>query len=371
MNSHLPAAKEPSLQLQQFSTTTTTDSRERGRQLGQRFGDKLRRTSQLYIDFFVSMGLESGWIRATAERSHDALRGWRPYLAQELEACAAAAEIPAWHLYVVNARTEILAAASLAGGAECSTAVHTQPGQAAPQTIQTWDWHDELSPDGLLLELKSGSGNTVKLFTEYGALGKIGVNSDGIGLHFNILSHASDDDSGGVPVHAIARAILDEATSLDDAIAIAASARVSASTAFTIVGGSDPDRDLISIETSPAGLRVVEADPTGWLIRTNHFLDPELGSGDTIPANSATTERFAHLESMRNHMSGLQIRDMAHAMCGAAGPAAVVCFHPDYEKPVADRWKTLLTVGIDVTACALDLSPSNPYDASLTGFTRF
>ncbi|MFJ6419264.1 C45 family autoproteolytic acyltransferase/hydolase [Paeniglutamicibacter sp. NPDC091659] len=358
------------MHLQRFSTTTT-DPQERGRQIGARWSEQIRNTSELYVGFFVAMGLDHDWIRTKAEHSHDALRIWRPALAEELDACSLGAGVPAWHLQAVNARTEILAAAASAGGAECSTVIYSPSGANAPQTIQTWDWHEELVPEGLLLELIPAPGRTVKLFTEFGALGKIGVNSHGIGLHFNILSHVSDDASGGVPVHAIARAILDEASTLEDAVAIAASARVSASTALTVVSSNGYAPGSVSIELSPAGTRVVPMDGNGWLIRTNHFLDPGLGVGDTIPSNSATRERFAHLESARTDMAGREANEMASAMCGNEGPEAVVCFHPDYNLPAIDQWKTLLTIRLDTIACDLEVAATNPYEASLTGFTRF
>ena len=360
------------MHLQRFSTTTT-DSNERGRQIGERWSEHLRTTSKLYLDFFIAAGLEHDWIRETAMRSHDSLRAWRPALAAELDACALGAGMAPWHLQVVNARTEIIAGAASAAGAECSTAIYCPPGGDAQQTIQTWDWHEELVPEGLLLEICPEPGKSVKVFTEFGALGKIGVNSNGIGVHFNILSHTSDDASGGVPVHAIARAILDEANTLEDAIAIACSARVSASTALTIASsnGSGSAPGAISIELSPAGTRVVPMDHTGWLIRTNHFLDPELGAGDTIASNSVTRERFAHLQSVRTAMAGLDATEMARAMCGDDGPGAVVCFHPDYKLPAVDRWKTLLTIRLDTSAGELEVAASNPYEASLSGFTRF
>ena len=55
------------------------------------------------------------------------------------------------------------------------------------------------------------------------------------------------------------------------------------------------------------------------------------------------------------------------AMCGAAGDRAVVCFHPDLSMPDTERWETLLTVGIDTDACALDYVAGNPHDLARDG----
>ncbi|POX42427.1 peptidase C45 [Streptomyces sp. Ru73] len=350
--------------------TVTVDPRERGALLGTRFGAQVRRVAQLYLDHFAVLGVPAERVRELAERSHAALRAWAPGLAEESDACADAADIERWQVAAVGARTEILATCPPAGAGECSTAVFAPVG-AVPETVQTWDWHDLLVPEALLHELSPRAGRTVKLFTEFGAAGKIGVNSAGLGVHFNILFHASDGASGtggGVPVHAIARRILDAADTLDEALAVASSAQVSASTSLTVVtrGGG-----AASLELSPAGLAVVPADAQGWLLHTNHFLDAGLGAGDVCPADSSTAERHAHLRTVRAAMPGLAPAERAKALCGDAGADAVVCMRPDAAKAPHEQWGTLLTIGLDVGRCAIDYLAGTPDETAKRGLARF
>ncbi|WP_234106949.1 C45 family autoproteolytic acyltransferase/hydolase, partial [Streptomyces venezuelae] len=171
--------------------TQTTDPRERGTALGTRFGDQVSRIAELYLEHFATLAIPEAQVRAIATRSHEALRAWAPALAEESDACADASGVARWQVAAVGARTEILAACPAPGKGECSTAVFAPPGMP-PQTMQTWDWHDSLVPDALLHELTPRAGRTVKLFTEFGVPGKIGVNSAGLGVHFNILFHATD-----------------------------------------------------------------------------------------------------------------------------------------------------------------------------------
>ncbi|MFJ8546085.1 C45 family autoproteolytic acyltransferase/hydrolase [Streptomyces sp. NPDC093586] len=348
-------------------TTETADPRDRGSLLGTRFGSRIRRGAELYLDHFAVLGVPVEQARAIAERSHAALRDWAPALAEESDACADAAGVARWAVAAVGARTEILAACPPAGAGECSTAVFA-PAGAVPQTVQTWDWHDVLVPDALLHELSPAPGRTVKLFTEFGAPGKIGVNSAGLGVHFNILFHRSDSDAGGVPVHAVARRILDEADTLDEAVALAATAQVSASTSLTVV---TRDSGAASLELSPAGLAVVPAGEDGWLLHTNHFLDAGLGAGDVCPADSSTAERLAHLRDVRAVMAGLAPAERAKALCGETGAGAVVCMRPDPARPPHEQWGTLLTVALDVDGCALDHAAGTPAEAAELGFARF
>lgn len=357
-------------------TSTARSPRERGVDIGRTWDAPTRTAAKLYYDFFATLGVAPQTVRAVAEQSHEALRSWSPALAEEAEGWADGAGLETWQLGVVNARTEILAAApKKASSHECSTAVYAPAGHGAPQTLQTWDWHDDLAPEGLLLELTPAPGRTTKTFTEFGTLGKIGVNSEGLGLHFNILSHASDDDSAGVPVHAIARRILDEASSIDEAIAIASSARVSASTVYTVftatADSSSTPRQAVSIEVSPAGTGVVEAGSDGWLLHTNHFLDPHLALGDAIDDGALSPQRLAHLGQVRTGLAGLGITDRAKHFCASEGESSVVCFHPDASAPRHEQWQTLLTISVNTGACSLDYAAANPADAARGGFTIF
>ncbi|WP_341996974.1 C45 family peptidase [Microbacterium sp. LWH7-1.2] len=347
-----------------------TDAAARGRELGSAFGPQYARTAALYLTHFAELGIPATQVRAITESCREALAAWAPGLAAESDAIADAAGVERWRLAAVAARTEILAVAPPRLEGECSTAVHVGPGVAA-ETLQTWDWHDFLVPDGLLLEFAVSSGRRVKMFTEFGTPGKIGVNSAGLGLHFNILSHRTDSDAGGVPVHAVARRVLEEARSVEEARRIAASATVSASTVLTVFETDGTGSRAASLELSPAGLGVVRPADDGWLFHTNHFLDPALFAGDTMPADSTTMERFAHLDDVRDALAGLDPTARALAACGGQGDAAEICMAPDPALPRIDQWATLLTVAVDTEGFALDVFPGRPDEAAAAGLVRF
>lgn len=352
------------------AVSTQQDPALRGRELGMEFGGRYSRVAELYLQHFEDLGIPSMVVRRIATSSHEALAGWAPGLAAEGDAIAEASGTEPWQLAAVGARTEILAAQPPRTEGECSTAVLTGAGRA-PETLQTWDWHDFLVPDGLLVGFVSDAGRAVKMFTEFGTAAKIGVNDAGIGLHFNILAHSADSDLGGVPVHAIARRVLDEATDLEEAEELAASAVCSASTSLTVFQASPNGSRAACFELSPAGMRVVRPDDDGWLFHTNHFLDPALQRGDVMPAESTTAERYRHLEGRRKAMAGLAPADRAGAACGGDGEAAVICMSPDTQKPLIEQWKTLLTIGVDASGFALHYYPGRPDEAAMHGMARF
>ncbi|MBA1204391.1 peptidase C45 [Pseudomonas capeferrum] len=349
--------------------TETRSPLERGRQIGERFAEQIRHTTNLYLDFFPRVGVTVREAQRIGENSLAALEAWSPDLASEVIAMACAADLPQWQLASLNARTEVLAAR--ARHSECSTTVHAPRGPRAPQTLQTWDWHDSLCPHGLMLALHTARGMHVKLFCEFGMLAKLGVNSAGLGLHFNILHHISDNDGGGVPVHAIARRLLEEASSVDEAIELARSARVSASTVLTVFSREDSSPRAASIELSPARTELVLPREDGWLLHTNHFLDPRLSLGEQVADRAETQCRLGHLEQVIGQMDSTDLRARAEAMCGADGDSAPICFHPDMTMPDTERWQTLLSVGIDTEHCRLEYVAGTPLQLAKAGFERF
>ncbi|WP_163509463.1 C45 family autoproteolytic acyltransferase/hydolase [Fodinicola acaciae] len=304
-----------------------------GRAFGERWHADIHATVAGYAELFAAHKAKR--VRVWSEQALAAIDAWSPDLATEIRDIAAGAGLEAWQVASLNARTEILAAARVSGVGECSTAVLLDP---VPRTIQTWDWVDRLSFTPVLWHF-----GKVRTFTEFGVLAKIGLNANGLGLHFNILEHVSDSDQIGVPVHVLARRILDEAATVAEAVDIVRSARTSASTAITVVTG----KEAATIEVSPAGIGVVPARD-GVLLHCNHFLDDALADGERLgPVRPGTYDRLAYL---REHADDLRTDDMtkrATAMLSHR-PAAPVCAHPEPDVPFQERWESVATISLDL-----------------------
>ncbi|TMR97970.1 C45 family autoproteolytic acyltransferase/hydolase [Nonomuraea basaltis] len=334
-------------------TSTQLDPRARGKELGTHRRSEIAANLAGYIDLFTVAGATPAQVRAWGERALDRSAAWAPHLAEEIAGIAAGAGLESWQVAVINARTEILAAIGAVGEGECSTSV-VLPG---PRTVQTWDWHDHLRDAPMLWELESRPGHVVRTFTEAGALAKIGVNTAGLGIHFNILRHESDSADLGVPVHLIARRILDEAATVEEAADLARSATVSASTVITAVTSADAG----SIEISPAGVTVIPPEPGGVLQHCNHFLDPALAEGERhATARPGTYARLQHLRDHVEDLSGDDHTARALAMLSHGPGAAPVCAHPDPSQPINQRWETLATIALDLPAGRLRVHQGGP-----------
>lgn len=330
-------------------TSTVVDPLARGREFGARWRSAVHATVDGYLALFHGDPRVRGWSLAALSQT----AAWAPALALEMTGIALGAGLEPWQVAAVNARTEILAALRDTGDGECSTAVALTG--AEPRTVQTWDWYDHLRDVPVLWAFDSGTGVAVRTFTEFGVLAKIGVNSAGLGVHFNILRHVSDHSRIGVPVHLVARRVLAEATTVEEAAAVARSARVSASTALTVVTAGA----AATIELSPAGVAVVPAG--GVLVRTNHFLDADLAVGERLGVERPLTyDRLAHLRAHAAELASGDVTARARGLLSHAPDGAPVCAHADPALPFDQRWETVATIALDVTTTQIHVHEGGP-----------
>ncbi len=160
-------------------------------------------------------------------------------------------------------------------------------------------------------------------------------------MHFNALRHRADTGTGGVPVHVVARRILDEATDVDDAIALAGKAEVSASAAVTVTGRDAGGWSATTIELRPDGPSLAAARD-GWLAHTNHFVADDVQDLDQVStAVSTTRERLERVcaiaaDDTPTDRDALAARLATHDL----GPRSV-CVHGFPEAPVGQRTATL------------------------------
>jgi isopenicillin-N N-acyltransferase-like protein len=337
----------------------------RGRSFGAAWRTEIESTLRRYRTLFAAAGVTGEQLREWGSRALDQLAEWSPPLADEVAGIAAGAGLDVWQVAALNARTEVLAAARARAATECSTAVVIPPEGGPPRTIQTWDWNDTLADAPMTWMYQprpERPEHVVRAFTEFGVLGKIGVNSAGVGVHFNILRHAADHDRIGVPVHAVARRILDEAFDVDQALEIASSATVSASTVVTVVAFDGERARVAGLELCPTGVGVVPADDAGVYVHTNHFLDPAFSDGERLgPERPNTYHRLQLLQDRADRLGSPDLMERARAMLGhSAEGLAPVCSHVDAGEPLPTRSVTLATVSLDLAEHRLTLHRGGP-----------
>ncbi|MEU3708626.1 C45 family autoproteolytic acyltransferase/hydolase [Streptomyces catenulae] len=339
-------------------TADATDPFTRGHARGVRLRDTLPGGIAGYDRLFRLGGISPRQVREDAARALDAVDAFRPAARAQIEGLAHGAGADLTAVAALNARTEILARSNAVPPGECSTLVRrTDPDTAAPRTfgIQTWDWHVELNPFWHTLESRGGRHDVVGL-TEHGILGKIGVNSAGLALHFNILGHHRDA-VGGVPVHVLAAVVLEEAGGVAEAVEIIRSAPLTSSGSFALF---DPD-DAVLLDLSPDGVFPVPSHD-GVHIRTNHFLTPVPAAREKSWLYQPDSgERHALLRGrLAETAPPASVDDLVPFLVSGPGEAALTCL-PDMSLPEGRRWASLATVLLEPatrTARVLDGTPA-------------
>lgn len=331
---------------------------ERGRDFGAVHAAQVRRTVEAYRGLFHDPHNEPLDLREWGGRAFERIARSAPNLAEEIDGIATGAELGVHEIAAINARTELLALGARAHRGECSAVVGL-PAERAPVAVQTWDWSEALADNWLLWTIRHPDGRVVRTVTEYGIVGKIGISTANVGVLFNILHHERDGEFLGVPVHVLARSLLDEADDLNTAMLGSVAAEVSASTALTlVVRGS-----ALSIELCPEGPGVVLPDERGLLVHTNHFLAEHGRPGcREIRVGPDTYVRMDVLRrALRGSVEDLSAEAVRTAMTSHVGGGAAVCCHAD---PASQPHATLATIALHLDTAELEVHPGGPCAAA-------
>ncbi len=349
-------------------TTTFTSSvlppRERGVELGRHFAAEVTATVARYRSLFetvAELGPEQPFdVDLWSERAWRTISRVAPQHAEEIAGIAEGAGLTPQQVASVNARTELLVAANPTGRTECSTVVSLPPG-LPPVAVQTWDWYDAMSDGWFTWTIPMPDGRVVETVTEYGMLAKIGVNDRGVAVMLNMLHHANDVEAVatgemGHPVHLLARAILDDAASADQAVEIASAPWTSASTSLTVV---DDRGSAASVELFPGGPGVLV--PTeGVLVRTNHFVSEAGRDGCLAASIGVSTElRREHLVEAFADDPPQTAQDVLDAMNHHLADGGV-CRHPITSTDPRLWHRTLATVVLDPAGRSLEVQENGP-----------
>ncbi len=200
-------------------------------------------------------------IRERATHFKQVITQFNPEYADEINAIAEGSEQDPLWIFALNARTEIL---SVNGGLftnECTSMCFTR----ARVLGQTWDWAKPLEALCVLMRITRPDGHVVQMLTEPGIIGKIGMNSAGLGVCLNILSINQELD--GVPIHVILRAMLD-CQSVSEAAQIVKLAGTGKSSNIIVADAHGDGTDIEFAADETVALTAVD----GSFVHTNHYL---------------------------------------------------------------------------------------------------
>ncbi len=231
---------------------------ERGFQHGEQLKPSIRKTIEFYHSIF---DLPEADIFRHASHFLNLIQTFNAEYMDEINGIAEGADIDPLWIVALNARTEILSYKTTFTSNECTSVYFPQMSILG----QNWDWGRALEPLTILMKIIQPSGHIIRMITEPSIIGKIGMNSVGLGVCLNILSLGKK--LHGLPVHIVLRALLD-CRSLNEAMSLLEKHGDGKASNIIV---SDANGNGFDIEFCGDRFFLLEPE-NDFLLHTNHYL---------------------------------------------------------------------------------------------------
>lgn len=221
-----------------------------------------------------------------------------PSIGQELEALAEGAQMAAWKIALINARTEIYLQECKRIPVECTSTYF-------PKTAllgQNWDWMKSCKSFSVVLDISYDNKHRILTMVEAGMLGKIGINNQGIGVSLNILR--GEPNSIGVPIHILLKYCLDQ-PSIHEALK---SINTLPTDTFSNILLADNTGDYHNIEFWGNEVRSIEYT-SPCPVHTNHFLSENYTSKEKKEYESSMT-RLNRAQELCESLSDFSLNEI-------------------------------------------------------------
>jgi len=253
--------------------------RERGRTHGQAAADRLRRGVKMYAEALLKNGVDWQELERRADAMVPAIEKFDPAYLEEMRGIAEGAGEPFAAVMLMNARTEMVAAARRSPVEKhfpdgCTAALVLPEASADGNLLhgQNWDWRAECAETAVVLRIRRDDGPDILTFTEAGGLARSGLNSAGIGLTANALDCDRDYQRGpGVPLPFIRRKVLESAHLAQAVHTIVDAPKLGSNHMAVSQATSDSAGEAFGFECAP--------DETFWLaperglyVHANHWI---------------------------------------------------------------------------------------------------
>jgi isopenicillin-N N-acyltransferase-like protein len=353
---------------------------ERGHQYGSQAKDRVHAGMAGYERAFAhSAGWT--WAQAVDAAAHlvGPVRELFPAYVEEMEGIARGAGLTFADVFTMNARTEVMWAATVRQteaersrfARECSAFALLPQRTESGHTLlgQNWDWLSHSFDSLVVLEVEQEDKPNFVTVVEAGLLAKASLNSSGLGVAVNTMVTSADVAGPGLPYHVLIRAFADCDT-LTEAIYMASKHERSSSGNYLL---AHADGLAVDLETTPGDYRGVTPllPQDGALVHTNHFIAPIPGSEDV--GHYAMADSLIRLQriqaSIIDDRTLATVERLRTAMSDHADFPAAVCCHPDPRSADGDQWATVMSVVMDLDARELYVSQGNPCQHPLERLT--
>jgi isopenicillin-N N-acyltransferase-like protein len=341
------------------------EAHERGRQYGARVSVAIRRNVETYLRLLAfHAGLDREATLQAAGAFGPILETYTPDLLVEMQGIAEGAGCRLEDVLLLNARSELMGMLGKPAQRRDDTDGCTALAAAAEVTAQgqvllgqNWDWYTAIEEEPILLRIRQLGKPEILTLVEAGQVAKIGLNSYGLGVCLNFLSHSHR--SQGVPVHVLLRQVLGFAH-LGDAIhcVYGVPRGGSANLLLGHAGGEILDLELTACDAD------YHYGDGGWLVHANHYESLRLRSGDTGLATSMSTlvraARARRLLSAAAAQKDISRDTLRTILTDHTYGAYAICRHVQPAEAPLQQTATRASVIMDPQARTLSLAAGQP-----------
>lgn len=232
----------------------------------------------------------------------------------------------------------------------------------ASYLAQNWDWEVAQAANLIQMTIEQPGKPTIKMITEAGVIGKIGLNSAGIGVCLNAI-RAHGLDRTRIPCHLGLRLVL-ESASREDAVRSLEAHGVASACHMLVADGATGG---IGLEWSARNLCKVEMNASGQIFHTNHWLLAHEGVTDTnwLPDSEF---RVARIQELSARLGGTPDREAVKKMFADEDnfPTSI-CRATRPDSTVA----TLFCIVMDLKARRAEVVVGRPVEATETFVLAF
>jgi isopenicillin-N N-acyltransferase like protein len=314
---------------------------------GNAHGDALSTEIEATIDFYATIFKKSSAeVFDRAKHFRSVIHEYNPTYCEEIEGIAAGAKInePLW-IYALNSRSEILALDASVNMNECTALCF----RSTALLGQNWDWGRPLEKLAVLMKIRISEELTIQMLTEPGIIGKIGLNSQGIGTCLNIL--LINKPLNGVPIHIVLRSILESHTLEEAKMTIQKSGCGKASN--ILFGDREGNFNFIEFAGDERFLKQSKAQ---FMIHTNHYLVQPINPDDGDYHNSYT--RFRVANDKASSLSNFTVDEMKTILTNRSDREHPIwrAYEPDSD---LQEVGTVATIVMDLKAQQLSIRKGN------------
>ncbi|KAL2416066.1 Isopenicillin-N N-acyltransferase [Exophiala dermatitidis] len=273
------------------------ESFEIGLEHGTKAAPQIASTIQFYADLFQKK-VKLSWEQACSEakRFVPHIHQYYPHLESEMQGIAKGAGVTYEEILALNVRSELFFGAALDGCTSLSWET-----DSTCYLAQNWDWMVEQKPNLVLLQIVQKDKPVIQQVTEAGIIGKIGLNSAGVGLCVNAIRCAGSDVNR-TPIHIMWRLVL-ESPSVDAALE-AIKAHGCGGACHMLI--ADKSRS-IGVEVTHQTIKYLQPDEKGRVFHSNHMLESHPGT-DMLWVNDSLT-RVQRIRELADKLEGEVTQD--------------------------------------------------------------